>query len=45
MCGKKTCCRKPERLREKPEKCTQERIQECHGDVKKHPCANKPKGK
>jgi len=45
MCGKQDCCKKPEQLKGKPEKCTAKQIQECHGDVKKHPCVKKVKGK
>ncbi len=38
MCKQDKCCRKPEKLEGKPEDCTPERIKECHGDVKEHPC-------
>ena len=31
-------CKKPENLKEKPEKCTSEQIEECHGKEKNHPC-------
>ncbi len=36
MC--ETSCKYPERLKEKPEKCTPEQIKECHGETKEHPC-------
>ncbi len=39
MCKQDKCCRKPEKLKGKPENCTPERIKECHGDAKDHPCA------
>jgi len=32
------CCKRPERLKERPEKCSPEQIKECHGDAKDHPC-------
>lgn len=32
------CCQHPEKLKEKPEDCTPEQIQECHGDTQEHPC-------
>jgi len=32
------CCEKPDKLKIKPEKCTPEQINECHGDEKDHPC-------
>ena len=38
MCEKGKCCQKPEQLKGKPQDCSSEQIQECHGDVKKHPC-------
>jgi len=38
MCGHRKGCHKPENLKKKPEECTSEQIQECHGDVKGHPC-------
>jgi hypothetical protein len=37
MC--KCSCQKPEMLTGKPEACTPEKIKECHGDAKEHPCA------
>jgi hypothetical protein len=38
MCCGESKCQKPEKLKGKPEECSPERIKECHGDVKKHPC-------
>lgn len=35
---KKEGCRKPEKLKGKPEDCSAEQIRECHGDAQKHPC-------
>lgn len=34
------CCKGKE-----PKKCSPEKIEECHGDAKKHPCETKYKGK
>ncbi len=34
-------CEHPEKLKGKPEECTPEKIKECHGDVKGHPCEEK----
>jgi hypothetical protein len=31
-------CEHPERLKGKPGECSPEQIEECHGDVKEHPC-------
>jgi len=36
MC--KDCCEHPEKLKGKPEECSEEQIKECHGDTRKHPC-------
>lgn len=39
--GDKVCncnCRHPEKLQGEPGKCSPERIKECHGDTKEHPC-------
>lgn len=36
MC--KDCCEHPEKLKGKPEECSEEQIKECHGDTGKHPC-------
>jgi len=42
MCCKessmKDCCKKPDRLKGKPEDCSPEQIRECHGEVREHPC-------
>lgn len=42
MCGEENpqgcCCQKPEHLKERPEACTPEQIQECHGETQEHPC-------
>ena len=37
MC-EKSKCQKPENLKGKPEDCTPEQIEKCHGDEKNHPC-------
>ncbi len=31
-------CQNPDKLIDKPENCTPEQIEECHGDAKKHDC-------
>lgn len=36
-CDSNTGCCHPEKKRE-PGECSEEQIQECHGDVKEHPC-------
>ena len=41
MCGEKKKCKKPQNLKGKPSECTPEQIRKCHGDEKKHPCAEK----
>jgi len=38
MSGGKSECKKPEKLKGKPEECTSEQIKECHGEEAKHPC-------
>ncbi len=35
------CCQQPEKLKDKPEACTPEQIQECHGEDHGHPCTGK----
>ncbi|MBW1706121.1 MAG: winged helix-turn-helix transcriptional regulator [Deltaproteobacteria bacterium] len=40
-CG--PCCERPDKLKDRPEKCTPEQIKECHGDTKKHPCEDNKK--
>jgi len=38
--SKQDCCQKPEHLKSaEPEECSPERILECHGEVREHPCA------
>ena len=39
MCEEKVKCQKPEKLKGKPEDCSREQIEKCHGKEKKHPCA------
>jgi len=41
----KKVCKYPERLKDKPEECTSEQIEECHGDtvIERHPCILKKK--
>ena len=41
MC--KGCCEHSDKLKGKPEECSEEQIKECHGDVKKHPCEEENK--
>jgi DNA-binding transcriptional ArsR family regulator len=41
MC--KDCCGHPEKLKGKPEECSEEQIKECHGDTRKHPCETEKK--
>jgi hypothetical protein len=41
MCN--CCCEKPEKLKGKPEECTPEQIEECHGEVQDHPCGTEKK--
>jgi hypothetical protein len=38
MCVEKPQCQKPQELIGKPEECTLEQIQKCHGEDKGHPC-------
>jgi len=45
MCYKKAKCQKPKEMKGKAEKCSQEQIRKCHGDVKKHPCAKNSRRK
>ena len=35
---KKEGCQKPENLKGKPQDCSPEQINECHGTEAKHPC-------
>ena len=39
MCEGKNGCQKPKELIGKPEDCSLEQIEKCHGDRKEHPCA------
>ena len=43
MCEEKTQCQKPEELKGKPEDCSPEQIEKCHGKEKKHPCVPEEK--
>ena len=47
MCdAKNDCkCQKPENLKTTPEECTPDQVEECHGDVKEHPCTEKTEEK
>jgi len=45
VCEKKKCCdeadqgcQKPENLKGRPEECSPEQIQKCHGTGASHPC-------
>ena len=42
MCEKETKCQKPDELKGKPEQCSPEQIEKCHGPAAKHPCCDKP---
>lgn len=42
MCERGKCCRHPEKLDDKPEKCSPEQVKECHGDAVEHPCLDEP---
>jgi hypothetical protein len=37
------CCGHQEKLKEEPEKCSEEQIRDCHGDNKDHPCKDENK--
>ena len=43
MCENGKCCEKSEELKGRPQDCTPEQIEKCHGDVEEHPCAPKKK--
>jgi hypothetical protein len=45
MCDEKNKCQQPEKLEEKPEECSPEQVEECHGDVKEHPCTEETEQK
>jgi len=36
MC--QNCCQQPNKLQDKPENCSPQQINKCHGDVTEHPC-------
>ncbi len=36
MC--QNCCQQPDKLKDKPENCTPEQIEKCHGEGTDHPC-------
>ena len=38
---KKTGCQCPEELKGKPEECTPEQVEKCHGSKEEHPCIGK----
>jgi len=38
-CGCK--CQHPEKLKDKPDECSEEQIDECHGSDNGHPCSSK----
>ncbi len=38
LLSEKNKCQKPEKLKDKPEKCSPEQIRECHGNDKGHEC-------
>lgn len=37
----KTGCQCPEELKGKPEECTPEQVEKCHGSKEEHPCIGK----
>lgn len=39
------CCQKPENLKDKPESCSPEQIEKCHGKYGGHPCVIEKKKK
>ena len=43
MCGCEKECQKPENLKGKPEDCSPEQINECHGPDGHHPCTSNKK--
>ena len=45
MCEGKNGCQKPKELIGKPEDCSPEQIEKCHGDLKEHPCVQQPQKK
>jgi len=43
MCEGKERCSKPERLKGRPEDCSPEQIEKCHGSDRAHPCCDNGK--
>ena len=43
MCENGKCCQEPEELKGRPQDCTPEQIEKCHGDIEEHPCEEKEK--
>lgn len=44
MCCETSKCPHPEKMKGKPEDCSEEQIRECHGEESTHPCAKKCQG-
>ena len=44
MSTEESTCQKPEELTGKPEECSPEQIQKCHGSDQEHPCASETDG-
>ena len=42
MCDNSKSCEKPEELKGKPEDCSAEQIEKCHGGEESHPCCPNP---
>ena len=36
--SKQSCCENPEKLKGRPEDCSKEQIEKCHGKTAQHPC-------
>lgn len=36
-------CEQPDKLKQKPEQCTEKQREECHGNAKEHPCTGRDK--
>ncbi len=45
MCDEKNKCQQPEKLEEKPEECSPEQVEECHGEAEEHPCTEETEQK
>ncbi len=41
--NEKKQCQKPENLKGRPEDCSPEQIEKCHGTAGKHPCTEQEK--